>query len=98
MMKNRVCLEDVFLDDCDECVKITIHGVEHYLHQTTTLELYHQIKAYFKGLPQFKKYFLLACGNDFISYLDLDEILRILSIPFRIFKITEYNSLWLRKE
>ncbi|MFJ9027579.1 hypothetical protein ACIRQP_03485 [Streptomyces sp. NPDC102274] len=27
-------------DDQDECVKVTIHGVDHYLHATTAHELH----------------------------------------------------------
>lgn len=27
-------------DDHDECIKVRIHGVDHYLHSTTAAELY----------------------------------------------------------
>lgn len=48
---SHVRLDDVFLDDCDECVKVTVHGCEHYLHRSALFCLYEQIQRYFKGVP-----------------------------------------------
>ncbi|WP_328320976.1 hypothetical protein [Streptomyces sp. NBC_00388] len=31
-------------DDAEECVKVTIHGAEHYLHATTARELHRMLE------------------------------------------------------
>ena len=56
---SHVKVEDTLEEDVDECLAITIHENKHYLHQTTALSLYEQLKQYFKGLPEVSKNLLM---------------------------------------
>ena len=60
---SHVYIEDVFFSDYDECIKVTIHGVEHYLHRTTALSLYEQLQTYFKNLSPQDKQLLTIYGS-----------------------------------
>lgn len=62
--ESHVRLEDVFFEDCAECVKITIHGTEHYLHRTTAFALYEQLQQYFKNLSDDDKDMLIHYGSE----------------------------------
>lgn len=59
---SHVKVDDVFHTDNDECMKITIHGTEHYLHQTTAFSLYEQLQKYFKDLPVSDKQLKMQMG------------------------------------
>ena len=61
---SHVDVQNVFFEECPECVKITIHNCEHYLHRTTTFELYKKIQTYLKNLSDADKKFLIAAGSD----------------------------------
>ena len=61
---SHVSVEDVFLQPCTECTKVTIHGNEHYLHRTTAFALYQQLQNYFRGLSAAEKEFMIACGSE----------------------------------
>lgn len=61
---SHVCVEDVFLKACAECVKVTIHGHEHYLHRTTAFALYEQLQKYFQGLSPVEKAMMLQFGSE----------------------------------
>lgn len=59
---SHVKVDDVFFDSCDECVKVTIHGTQHYLHRTTAFSLYEQLRDYFKNLSDPDKLLLTLGG------------------------------------
>lgn len=57
--ESHVKVDDVFAEDHAECVRITIHGAEHYLHRTTALALFEQLYGYFQNLSAAEKELLL---------------------------------------
>ena len=61
---SHVKVDDVFDEKCEECVRVTIHGYQHYLHRTTAFALYDQLQQYFKGLSEFQKNLLIMCGTN----------------------------------
>ena len=61
---SHVKVDDVFYENCAECVKLTIHGDEHYLHQTTAFALYKQLQNYFKELNEVQKMLLILNGSE----------------------------------
>lgn len=61
---SHVKVNDVFMDDCDECVCIMIHGQKHYLHRTTAYSLYEQLQEYFKNLSNMEKDLLIQFGTN----------------------------------
>ncbi len=61
---SHVKVDDVFMENCSECVKITIHGVEHFLHRTTAFALYDELQQYFKKLSRIEKNLLIQFGSD----------------------------------
>lgn len=60
--ESHVNVTNVFYDSCSECVKITIHDCDHYLHNTTALALYTMLQEYFKDLPLFSKMLMMQNG------------------------------------
>lgn len=66
---SHVKVDDVFSWECAECVKVTIHGCEHFLHRTTAFSLYSQLQDYFRNLSDAEKAFLLFGGTELGSEL-----------------------------
>ena len=60
---SHVKVDDVFGEKCEECVRITIHGVPHYVHRTTAFSLYEQLQQYFKDLSPADKRLLIENGS-----------------------------------
>lgn len=61
---SHVRVVDTLADDVPECLKVVIHGNEHYLHQTTAFALYQQLQAYFQNLSDAGKLFLILNGSE----------------------------------
>ncbi len=57
-------VEDVFKDSCPECIKITIHGDEHFVHRTTAFALYEQLQQYFRNLSPAEKEIMIYYGSN----------------------------------
>ncbi len=61
---SHVKVEDVFDNDCLECVKVSVHRHQHYLHRTTAFSLYMQLQDYFKSLSDEEKELMISCGSE----------------------------------
>ncbi len=61
---SHVKVNDVFMDDCEECVCVVIHGCKHFLHRTTAYSLYEQLQEYFKSLSDTDKKLLVQFGTN----------------------------------
>lgn len=61
---SHVRVVDTLSDDVPDCLKVVIHGNEHYLHHTTAFALYQQLQVYFQNLSDADKLLLMLNGSE----------------------------------